>query len=60
MIDYDKLAHEFYSVIACSSAGSDFEDIPLAVKGCIEEVKKALACSHAFVYREYPEQSPEK
>jgi hypothetical protein len=41
-IDYDKLADEFFSVIAHASAGSDFDDVPMAVRGCIEEVKKEM------------------
>ena len=39
-MDYEKLADKFYSVIAHASCGSDFDNIPLAVKGCIDEVKK--------------------
>lgn len=42
-MDYEKLSNEFYSVIAHASAGSDFDDITLAVNGCIEEVKKFVA-----------------
>jgi hypothetical protein len=43
-IDYVKLADEFYSAIAHAAAGSDFEfdDIQMAVIGCIEEVKLAV------------------
>jgi hypothetical protein len=37
---YDKLESEFHSVIAHAAAGSDFDEIDMAVRGCVEEVKK--------------------
>jgi len=41
-INYKKLEDEFYSVIAHASAGSDFDEIQMAVDGCINEVAKAV------------------
>ena len=51
-INYDKLADEFHSVIAHAAAGTDFDDIKMAVDGCIKEVKKHIPCSECLVFFE--------